>query len=163
MHNIETLKKYPISILSPKGLSAVSIVQPLNNAKSGLLFMEIWKDIKGYEGYYQISNKGRVKGLFRVVFHKLKGQKTIPKKILKSAISSPGYYAVKLTKNGKNKLIRIHRLLALHFISNPQNKPEINHKNGIKTDNRIENLEWVTRSENNFHAYAIGLKIPNGF
>ena len=118
---------------------------------------EVWKDIKGYEGYYQISNLGRVKSLFRIVPHKLKGKKTIPEKILKQCISSPGYYATVLTKNSKGKSTRIHRLIAFHFIANPENKPEINHKKTIKTDNRIENLEWVTRKENIAHAIRHGL------
>lgn len=161
MQNSDNLKKYPIGILSPKGLSAVSVLQPLNNAKSGLFIMkEIWKDIKGWEGYYQISNLGRVKSLYRIVPHKLKGKKTIFERILKPCIASPGYYSLGLRKDCKVKCARIHRLVALHFIPNPQNKPEINHKNGIKTDNRIENLEWVTRSENEKHAYKIGLKKP---
>jgi len=67
MHNIENLKKYPIGILSPKGLSAVSIVQPLNNAKSGFIIMEIWKDVPEYENLYVASNQGNIKVLLRQV------------------------------------------------------------------------------------------------
>jgi len=156
MHNIENLKKYPISVSFPKGLDAVPIVQPLSNTKSGLYIMEIWKDIKDYEGYYQISNLGRVKSLYRIIKHEAKGEIIILQKILKVWFSS-GYFRITLWKNNKRKTKTIHRLIALNFIPNPENKKEINHKNGIKTDNRIENLEWCTHKENMHHAIKNGL------
>ena len=102
---------------------------------------EIWKPIKGYEGLYEISNLGRVKSL--------NYNRTGKEEILKNAECSNGYLTVGLTKNGKQKLFKIHRLVAEAFIPNPENKPCIDHINTIKNDNRVENLRWVTNEENN--------------
>ena len=109
--------------------------------------MEIWKDIKGYDVHYQISNFGRVKSFKS-------------NKILKSKIGSSGYLQIVLCKNCTRKNQLIHRLIALYFIPNPDNKPCTNHKNGIKTDNRLENLEWATYSENTIHSFKNGLQKP---
>lgn len=106
---------------------------------------EIWKDIGGYEGLYEVSNLGRIKSLhFK------------ESKILKNLEDRDGYLQLNLTKNNKQKLHKIHRLVVIQFIENPLNKPEVNHKNGIKTDNRVENLEWVNHSENMKHGYRKG-------
>jgi hypothetical protein len=115
--------------------------------------MENWKDINGYEGYYQISNFGKIKSLPRVLENRIKKET-----ILKLIINNHGYVACGLTINNKHKRFLVHRLIAEAFIENTQNKPFINHINGIKDDNRIENLEWVTHSENVKHAYDIGIK-----
>lgn len=104
------------------------------------------KDIVGYEGMYQVSNLGRVKSL--------KFGKNL---ILKSGFSAKGYLLLKLSKNNTSKTFRVHRLVAAAFIKNPHKKSDINHINGIKDDNRVENLEWNTRSENIQHAFSIGL------
>lgn len=111
--------------------------------------METYKDIKGYEGLYQVSNLGNVKSLRRNI-------------IKKPSINSRGYISINLSVNKVIKSMTIHRLVALHFISNPENKREVNHKNGIKTDNKVENLEWTTSSENVQHGYDSGLIIRFG-
>ena len=150
MQNIENPKKYPIGILSPKGLSAVSVLQPLNNAKSGLFIMEIWKDIKGYEGYYQVSNYGKIKSLERFRENGFGGY-IHKERILKSQTGCNGYEFINLSKKGIVKHLCIHRFVAIAFIPNPEDKPCTNHKNGIRTDNRLSNLEWATYSENAIH------------
>lgn len=102
---------------------------------------EIWKDVTGYEGIYKISNHGRIKSI---------------NGILKQSICK-GYYKVNLCKDGNIKEGKIHRLVCLAFIPNPGNKPQVNHKNGVKTDNNVENLEWSTAKENVIHAWKNNL------
>lgn len=110
---------------------------------------EIWKDIIGYEGLYQISNLGNIK-----TFNWRNTGKTA---ILKLCKNKNGYLGTALTKNGKLKSVEIHRLLALHFLPNTENKKQVNHINGIKADNNISNLEWLTQKENIQHAFKTGL------
>jgi hypothetical protein len=115
---------------------------------------EIWKDIKNYESFFQISNFGRVKSLERFS----KQNVLIKEKILKQYKDNKGYKTITLRKNGKRSNgLSVHRLVALHFINNPQNKPEVNHIDGDKTNNHVDNLEWVTKSENHLHAHKTGL------
>lgn len=125
---------------------------------------EIWKDIKGYEGIYQVSNKGRVKALKKQVPKVIKGKECYSlynEKILKiSNHNKNGYLKINLT-NDYSKTYQIHRLVAEAFIPNPNNLPQVNHKNGIKTDNRVDNLEWVTISENHKHAFKMRIKKTN--
>ena len=119
---------------------------------TGIYFMqqleeEIWKDIIGYEGRYSISNFGKVKSL------KFFGREN-EERVLKPIMSGYGkYHAVALHKDKKQKTTKLHRLVAEHFIPNPENKPTVNHINGRKQDNRIENLEWATWKEQVNHAY----------
>lgn len=109
---------------------------------------EIWKDIKGYEGLYQVSNLGRVKSLLRKVPH-LGGYRTIPERVVKIHKSSTtGYKMAHLCKNSTYKLYLVHRLVAEAFVPNPHNLPYVNHKNEIRTDNNAENLEWCTPNYN---------------
>lgn len=108
---------------------------------------EIWKDIEGYEGLYQVSNQGRVRSLGRTVINNGSIQ-LIKGKILKSMNNGFGYLYINLCKNSKIKRTAIHRLVAKAFISNPNNLPQVNHKNEIKSDNRAENLEWCDSKYN---------------
>ena len=111
--------------------------------------MEIWKDVKGYETLYMVSNLGRIKS----VYHKTE-------KILKDRFDGKKKYkqaCLYLNKNAKYFLL--HRLIAQAFIPLISGKDIVNHKNGIKTDNSVENLEWCTQSENHKHAWATGLKV----
>ena len=118
--------------------------------------MEKWKDIIGFEGLYQISNKGRVKGLKRKVRTK-HSFRTIEESLLKLTPDRYGYILVGLNKNFKVKRMRVHRLVGIHFINNPENKPYINHKDGIKINNNYSNLEWTTAKENITHSIDTGL------
>lgn len=121
---------------------------------------EIWKDIEKCKGY-QISNKSRVKVLSKQVRAGIKNQTYVTRKekILKPYISR-GYYQVSLCIDGKYRHFQVHRLVAEAFIPNPENKPQVNHIDGNKLNNDISNLEWVTRSENQLHAYKTGLQKP---
>lgn len=117
---------------------------------------EEWKQILGYEGLYEISNTGLVKSLDRV--KGVNGQRQTQKgRILKPAVNSSGYLTVRLGVGGEYTSKYIHRLVAEAFILNLYSKEQVNHINGIKTDNRTSNLEWVTSSENTKHAFNTGL------
>ena len=120
---------------------------------------EVWLDIKGYEGYYQVSNFGRVKSLARVVECRKDVFVNKKEKFLSDWDCGKGYRKVKLSKDAIEKSIRVHRLVVETFLDNPEAKSEVNHINGIKNDNRIENLEWCTSSENTKHALNNKLKI----
>lgn len=119
---------------------------------------EIWKEIKGYEGLYQVSNFGRVRS-----FHdRHKGKE----KILATVLNRDGYLYLTLSKDKKQKAYYVHRLVAEAFLQNPNNLPDVNHKNidnlsssDNKADNRVENLEWITDKDNTKHAYKHGLKV----
>jgi hypothetical protein len=113
---------------------------------------EIWKDISGYEGLYQISNYGKVKSF--------KKEKNFGH-LLSFSINHKGYYQIVLTKNKKPKNWLVHRLVALVFIPNPNNLPQVNHKDTNKTNNCVENLEWITNEDNIKHAWEHNL-FPKG-
>lgn len=106
---------------------------------------EIWKDIFGYEGYYQVSNTGKVKNVNT-------------NHIKHSTLANTGYLVITLYKDNKGKTLTIHRLVAQAFIPNPDNKPQVNHIDGNKTNNNITNLEWVTAKENIRHIIGLGFK-----
>ena len=113
----------------------------------GGYMQEIWKDVKGYEGLYQVSNLGRVRS-----FIKCNAHPNTPR-IMKLHLNRKGYVKCHFF----NKLVSVHRLVAEAFISNPENKPQVNHKDGNKLNNCFNNLEWATNSENQIHANASGL------
>ena len=125
--------------------------------------MEIWKDIKGYEDYYQVSNLGRVRRKDSYVNTGIKhsDKRFVKGFVLKQNKKRNGYLTVDLSKEHKVKTVSIHRLVAIAFVDNPENKEQVNHKNGNKTDNRVENLEWVTSSENRLHAFRTNLQNVN--
>ena len=128
---------------------------------------EEWKPIKGYEGFYEISNFGRVRSLDSVFYqrhysgcmakHKKQG------KIMKLHIRPNGYLAIGLRdKDGHQKSLSIHRLVALHFLDKPEGKDYINHLDANPKNNRVDNLEWCTQSHNIQYAYDNGTKTPPG-
>lgn len=118
---------------------------------------EIWKPVVGYNGYYDISSLGRVKSLSRKVCNRSGSYKT-KTRILKGIINPQGYIRFKLSKNNSSKKIFAHRLVAKSFLNCNDSDLDVNHKDGIKDNNSILNLEWCTRSENVLHAISTGLK-----
>ena len=113
--------------------------------------IEIWKEINGYKGLYEISNLGRVKSL--------SCNTTKKEKVLKNR-TGKDYYDVALYKNKQPKPKLVHRLMAIEFLPNPENKPCINHIDGNKRNNTLDNLEWCTHSENMIHSFRTGLQKP---
>jgi hypothetical protein len=107
---------------------------------------ETWRFVLGYEGLYEVSSKGRVRGMSN-------GQ------ILSPQRDSRGYLVVCLSRNGVHRRFRVHRLVALAFLGLPPKGCEVNHKNGVRDDNRVENLEWASHSKNLRHAFRLGLCI----
>jgi len=128
--------------------------------KNGVLKTELvdWRELPGYEGIFEISNTGEIKSLSR--FTKNGHNRGFVKKeyLIIKQINNSGYYRVYLRKGAVQKWHYIHRLVAQVFIPNIDNKKCINHKNGIKLDNSVSNLEWATHSENLQHAYDTGLR-----
>lgn len=122
------------------------------------MIFEIWKDVLGYEGKYQVSNIGRVKSIPRIRKGNRNAVWITKEKILSFSQHNCGYRHVTLFMNGQRTTIFIHILVASAFHCNPDNKPQVNHINGIKSDNRVENVEWSTSSENGKHAYRMGLQ-----
>jgi hypothetical protein len=119
---------------------------------------EIWNFLENSDNQYQISNAGRFKSIFRRRYcGKNKGLKIVYSDHLYSLYCNNGYMQVTFSQKNFQKTEKIHKLVAKYFIPNPNNYPEINHKNGISIDNRVENLEWCNRQQNMQHAHKMGL------
>lgn len=122
--------------------------------------MEIWKDIKGYEGSYMVSNYGRVKSLEKnIKSHNCSRIQYRPERILKQYKSKWGYMRVYLTQNSIKKMFAVHRLVAMAFIDNPDNKPCVNHIDNNRNNNVVDNLEWCTYKENSQWAEIQGRRV----
>lgn len=124
--------------------------------------MEIWKDIEGYEGIYKISDLGAVKSLARTISYTDGRSRKVEERILKQSDAKDGYKVVTLAKNKNNVMNRVHRLVAKAFIPNEDNKPQVNHINEKKSDNRASNLEWCTSKENINHGTGIERRADKG-
>ncbi len=131
----------------------------------GILYFEEWKDVKGFENIYQVSSFGRVKSLARTKIRggKFKGVGTfLAERIIRQRVMVSGKYCgVKLFNGSKHMNATVHRLVALTFIPNPENKEDVNHIFGIKTDNRVHQLEWSTTGDNIRHSFKMGFHKPH--
>lgn len=119
--------------------------------------VEEWRQVVGFEGLYEVSNTGKIRSLDNYVRANLHGNEAVRfqrGRELRPLLGKNGYYAIVLCKDGKHTRTSFHRVVATAFLPNPENKRTINHKNGIKTDNNVENLEWATDAENINHAYG---------
>lgn len=128
--------------------------------------IEIWKDIEGYEGLYEVSSYGRVRSLQRTRKGSYGSIRIVYEKILNHKIDKDGYHTVSLSKEGKMKYIRVHRLVAQAFIPNPDNLPQVNHRDEDKSNNCVENLEWCDAKYNSNYGTAkermLNTKLNNG-
>lgn len=122
---------------------------------------EVWKDIKGYEGKYKISNFGRVKSISRFINCCGSSRRMLKDKVMKAQVNSQGYLRIQLRKGNTYHWLRIHRIVASEFLENKINKPQVNHIDGNKSNNNCSNLEFVTRLENMRHAVDNRL-MPHG-
>lgn len=156
--NTQTPYSFALPIVPIIGASGL----PSHLDRGNFMEQEIWKDIIGHEGLYQISNLARIKSLSRIIVNKNGFNKIIKERILSPVTMNIGYVAISLWRGNKDTKYTLHRLMAIHFIPNSENKKEVNHINGNRGDNNLLNLEWVTPSENMKHAMRTG-KCKNFF
>lgn len=123
---------------------------------------EIWKEIPGYEGYFEVSNLGNFRSKDRIIKYKQNGTRLYPGKMLKVEQMQDGYQRIVLMKDAVKKRYMCHRLVALTFIPNPDELPQVNHKDGIRNNNCVENLEWCTQSQNEKHSIQVLGKTMKG-
>jgi hypothetical protein len=117
---------------------------------------ETWKPVRGYENSYEVSDLGRLRSLDRAVKNN-KGIANLRGKVLKLSYSNGGYYSYRF----KGKTIRLHRIVAQSFVTNPENKPQVNHIDGNRKNNMVNNLEWVTNRENKIHGIKLKKALQN--
>lgn len=123
---------------------------------------EIWKEIPGYEGYFEVSNLGNFRSKDRKVPYRNGQMRNYPGKPLKTELTRDGYTRITLMKDAIKKRYMCHRLVALAFIPNPNNLEQVNHKDGVRNNNCVDNLEWCTNTENQRHAYNVLGKTMKG-
>lgn len=128
----------------------------------GALTVEVWKDVVGYEGIYEVSSKGRVKSVEgKITYTKRHGKRVWKERVLKEKNPNGRDVRVTLWSEGQHEDFLVHRLVGMAFIANPEGKPAINHKDGNPRNNHVDNLEWVTYEENQNHAFDNGLVNTN--
>lgn len=114
---------------------------------------EIWREIDGYDGFYQVSNLGNIKSVGGQI-----GSAIRKPRVLKQSLTADGYPKVRLQRGKKDRTVTVHRLVAMHFVPNPNNEETVNHIDGDKANNVYSNLEWMNRSGQMIHAYKLNLK-----
>lgn len=137
--------------------AGVYIMEKIQNLEG-----EVWLPVVGYEGFYEISNKGRLKTVKKTVRTKSNGRHPRKERILNPTINQKGYYHTSLHREASVKWFTIHRLVAQAFIPNPENKPQVNHIDSTPLNNNVENLEWCTHGENMKHGFLYGRKTQKG-
>ena len=122
----------------------------------------MWKAIRGYEGYYEVSDCGEVRSVDRYVKNRGNFMRRLTGKTMEQTVAANGYCVVNLRKNRTSNVVCVHRLVSEAFIENPEHKETVNHIDGNKLNNNVTNLEWSTYSENNTHALKTNLRKPRG-
>jgi hypothetical protein len=138
------------------------ITSKANTLKCSTGNCEVFKDIPEWEGVYQVSNIGRVKSLPRTIVSCTGKVYNRKERILKQTTNEDGYKIVYLSKDSKDFSYGVHRLMAKAFLLNPEGKPMVNHKNAVRSDNFIDNLEWCTNAENIQHSFNLGISSNKG-
>lgn len=126
-------------------------------SKNGGENMEVWKDVPGYDGNYEASNKGRLRSKNRTIYYKDGRVRKHNGRMMEGTLTPNGYMQVSLSKNSKRVSTSLHRIVAHTFLGEPEKDYVVNHKDGNRTNNVVENLEWVTQRENVIHAFETGL------